>query len=278
MDTGSPAGVSVSEDVNSCDPLKKLYTETSQYNCHVPEDASLHELGNDLAEFLHIEDAKKLASKSLLCQSFDEAYNRNQEEDKCEDQYRTDSTIVTSEKKIFSNSVTFPRSCKKASLAVSTTDGEDNNNITAAVLKQNSYESVKPVDTRSISLPTPSKLVSAMKGSREKQGTPPKKLSVTWAPDVYDPTPSPSTFVRIKKTQPKSESKKKYDKKNGKNKQKGKSSSKGGRGSSKDKKQARKYFGALGDFEVGSPETYCGSSFLQKSITNLQHFSVAEAT
>ncbi|CAL5411099.1 unnamed protein product [Camellia sinensis] len=147
---------------------------------------------------------------------------------------------------------------------------------------------------------TPSKLVSAMKGSREKQGmTPPEKLTVRWAPDVYDPPPSISTSTsgKIKKPQPKSESKRYYDYKNGKNKQKGKPS-KGS--SSKDKKHVRKhggssnkYFqtldnddrvvdynepcGESGCFGVGSPNSYCGSSFLKKSVREL-HFSIAEAT
>ncbi|XP_077232888.1 uncharacterized protein LOC143872896 [Tasmannia lanceolata] len=52
---------------------------------------------------------------------------------------------------------------------------------------------------RSMSLHTPPlKLVSAMKGGREQQGTPWKmKLNVTWAPDVYDPPPvSLSNMVR----------------------------------------------------------------------------------
>ncbi|PQM38719.1 uncharacterized protein Pyn_07868 [Prunus yedoensis var. nudiflora] len=40
--------------------------------------------------------------------------------------------------------------------------------------------------SRSVSLPAPSKLLSAMKGSREKEGLSPGKLTVTWAPDVYD--------------------------------------------------------------------------------------------
>ena len=139
-----------------------------------------------------------------------------------------------------------------------------------------------------------------MKGSREKQGmTPPEKLTVRWAPDVYDPPPSisTSTSVKIKKPRPKSESKRYYDYKNGKNKQKGKPS-KGS--SSKDKKHVRKhggssnkYFqtldnddrvvdynepcGESGGFGVGSPNSYSGSSFLKKSVREL-HFSIAEAT
>ncbi|KAK6140171.1 hypothetical protein DH2020_026169 [Rehmannia glutinosa] len=120
--------------------------------------------------------------------------------------------------------------------------------------------------SRSISLPpekemqeawVPLKLVSALKGSREKQGTPPKKLSVTWA----------LTFLR------------------------------GSRG--KDTKQGRKSGGSnklkpfheengvglvdphVGtvDYNVGTRDPFCGSSFLKESVTKLHlHFPVAEAT
>ena len=74
--------------------------------------------------------------------------------------------------------------------------------------------------------------MSALKGSREKQGLSPKKLTVTWAPDVYDPPPTSVLHtVRSKKQQ---KSKKNNDKKkNGKKGQKGNNS----RGSGKDNKQ-----------------------------------------
>ncbi|KAK9068501.1 hypothetical protein SSX86_012615 [Deinandra increscens subsp. villosa] len=72
-------------------------------------------------------------------------------------------------------------------------------------------------------LPTTLKLVSAMKGSREKQREgPPQKLSVKWAPEVYDPVPtSVSHAVTNNKPQ-------KQSKKNSKSKQKnGSKSSRG---------------------------------------------------
>lgn len=134
------------------------------------------------------------------------------------------------------------------------------------------------------------KLVSAMKGSREKQGASPRKLTVTWAPDVYDPIPN-SLSHSVKGKQKKSRKDKdkdrdnNYNKKNGRKGQKG-SYSRGGGG--KDKKQFRKFGGRsdkcyktmdasddLGDFDVGSPD-YCGSSFLKTSATKV-HYSVTEA-
>ncbi|KAF2288726.1 hypothetical protein GH714_011610 [Hevea brasiliensis] len=129
-------------------------------------------------------------------------------------------------------------------------------------------------------------LVSAMKGSREKLGASPRKLTVSWAPDVYDPIPN-SLSHTVKSNQKKSRKDKGSNKKNGKKSQKG--NSKGG----KDKKQFRKTGGSarldkcykimntldatedLGEFDVGSPD-YCGSSFLKKSPTNF-HYSIAEA-
>ncbi|KAL3642508.1 hypothetical protein CASFOL_013323 [Castilleja foliolosa] len=154
-------------------------------------------------------------------------------------------------------------------------------------------------NSQSTSLPVHLKLVSAMKGTREQlQGAPlPKKLSVTWAPDVYDPIPTSVSHVPSDKNQ-------RYrNKKHGKY-NKHKSSGKSSRGSkSKDsKKQGRKSSGAgsnklkqpfhldsgvvlreppqVGPLDynsVGSQDPFCGSSFLKESVTKL-HYPVAEAT
>ncbi|XP_057801461.1 uncharacterized protein LOC131016756 [Salvia miltiorrhiza] len=145
----------------------------------------------------------------------------------------------------------------------------------------------------STSSATRSKLASAMKGSREKQGIPPKKLSVTWAPDVYDPIPTSVSHVPSSRNQYLRNNGRKY----GKNKQKGGGkSSRGGKG--KDKKQARKNGGTTSkfksvhddsvasfsepeagiiDFDVVGTDPFCGSSFLKESVQKL-HFPVAEAT
>ncbi|KAG8484002.1 hypothetical protein CXB51_023490 [Gossypium anomalum] len=181
--------------------------------------------------------------------------------------------------------------------AVSTPD-DDDDEIVTAMQRMFSEDSVQSPLTysRSISLPTPLKLVSALKGSREKQGLPPKKLTVKWAPDVYDPPPTSLLHtVRSKKQQ---KSKKKNDKKkNGKKGQKGNNSGRGC-GGGKDNKQIRRGGGSsdrcykpppevhqdrlanssvsLEGFNVGSPDPYCGSSFLKKSPTRM-HYSVAEA-
>lgn len=135
----------------------------------------------------------------------------------------------------------------------------------------------------------PLKLVSAMKGTREKQGMPPKRLSVTWAPEVYDPVPTSVSHLPSNKNLNYRSNSKKY----GKYKQK--SGSKSSRGSkSKDKKQVRKsgggstklrpFFETYGDsigephvdFDVSTPDPFCGSSFLKQSVS--MHFPVAEAT
>ncbi|ONI03311.1 hypothetical protein PRUPE_6G250300 [Prunus persica] len=138
--------------------------------------------------------------------------------------------------------------------------------------------------------PAPSKLLSAMKGSREKEGLSPGKLTVTWAPDVYDPPTTSMSHTVTGKKQQKSKNKKNW-KRDGKKGQKG-SSSRG-----KEKKQYRKggasershrYLDSretlvgtnndFGDLVVGSPDqhSYCGSSFLKNSLTSM-HYPVAEA-
>lgn len=82
----------------------------------------------------------------------------------------------------------------------------------------------------------PLKLVSAVRGGREKQGCVPKKLSVTWATDVYDPIPAVESHVPSSKNRHNRNSGKKY----GRNKHKiGEKSS--GDSRPKDKKQTRKY-------------------------------------
>ncbi|KAL9261793.1 hypothetical protein AKJ16_DCAP05676 [Drosera capensis] len=144
--------------------------------------------------------------------------------------------------------------------------------------------------SRSVSLPTPRKLVSAMKGSRE-EGAPLKKLSVSWAPDVYDPPPTSVSHLPKKKTQQQF----KNNKKHGKGKQKGKNMRNGG-GSPKDKKHNRKVSGTSEgysvsfvdadlalprntkssvspvDFDNGedSSDSSCASSFLRKSCGTLR--------
>ncbi|XP_021743022.1 uncharacterized protein LOC110709116 [Chenopodium quinoa] len=146
------------------------------------------------------------------------------------------------------------------------------------------YQSESKSCMRSLSLPTESKLVSALKGSREKIGGPPRKLSVSWAPDVYDPPPTSLSHYPKKKNQQQSKSSKKH----GKGKQKSKSV-RGGGSATKDKKHYHKSGGRsdrcldsfaetdrvlssnsyksldLLDFnedDIGSPDSNCSSSFL----------------
>ncbi|EOY07599.1 hypothetical protein QUC31_011248 [Theobroma cacao] len=187
-----------------------------------------------------------------------------------------------------------PQKClgKCASFSSAVSPPEDDDELETALRRIFTEDTVQSPYSRSISLPTPLKLVSALKGSREKQGLSPKKLSVTWAPDVYDPPPTSVLHtVRGKKQQ---KLKKNNDKKkNGKKGQKGNNS----RGSGgKDNKQFRRgggnadriykpqevqgrvvnTSGELDGFTVGKPDPYCGSSFLKESPTRM-HYSVAEA-
>ncbi|KAJ0262221.1 Uncharacterized protein HA466_0051900 [Hirschfeldia incana] len=85
---------------------------------------------------------------------------------------------------------------------------------------------------------TPVVLIPAIKGSREKHGLTLRKSSVSWADDVYDPTPSIASHTRHRKQQQQQKSRSKDNhKKTGKKGQKNSSSRSG-----KDKKQsARKH-------------------------------------
>ncbi|XP_061341462.1 uncharacterized protein LOC133287800 [Gastrolobium bilobum] len=183
-------------------------------------------------------------------------------------------------------SATFP--IPDMMLPSSSSDEEADTSVTESF----SEHSVHQTYSRSVSLPAPLKLISAMKGSREKNGRSQKKLTVKWAPDVYDPIPTLLSHT-VKNKKPQKPRKKKTEKKNGKKGQKG-NSSRGG--SAKDKKQFRKLDGnsdlcyksldshdkaieastELDALDVRCQDSYCGTSFLKKSVTEV-HYSVAEA-
>lgn len=281
MDAVSRIDMSVSEDVNiihhelSVDPPLSI--------CRAMGDLSVNDLGNGLNEFLNIQDDHKLVSGSISHSTKNGAEKEDIYEESSDQRKQT---TLTSEK-CLSKSATFPCSSKITYSAAPGEVGEGD--IATEVLVQNlSAKSVTPPCLRSISLPSSLKPVSAMKGSREKQGIPPKELSVRWASDVYDPAPTAVSHVVTNKST-------KHGKKSARNKQKGGGkASRGNRGKDK-KQQARKYGGGTSsnsrcfksldvddddgsdDFNAGSPDPYCGSSFLKNSVTKL-HFSVAEAT
>ncbi|KAK2974211.1 hypothetical protein RJ640_014479 [Escallonia rubra] len=279
----SGSGMSVSKDVNS---LPECPVDLPHSTSTVIHDVSVDDLGADLTELLNIQGDQDSVSGSILnC-----GKNGVEKDNIVEKPSQSKLTTVTSEKGL-SKSATFP--CSNVTSSVASVDGQNEDDMVSEVLPHG-HVKANPAYPRSISLPTPLKLVSAMKGTREKLGTPPpKKLTVTWAPDVYDPTPTAVSHVVSNKPQ----RHRNESRKNAKNKQKGsgKASRKG-----KDKKQVRKYGGSsnrcfkslddddravdcdeprvgLMDFNVGSPDPYCGSSFLKTSVTKL-HFSVAEAT
>ncbi|XP_012569435.1 uncharacterized protein [Cicer arietinum] len=124
-------------------------------------------------------------------------------------------------------SATFP--VPQVMLPSSSSDEEADTSVEESPSTQSAHQTY----SRSISLPAPSNLKSAMKGSRDKNGENHMKLTVKWAPDVYDPIPTLVSHTVKNKKQQKSR-KKKYEKKNGKKGQKG-NSPRGGSG--KDKKQ-----------------------------------------
>ncbi|KAH1084503.1 hypothetical protein J1N35_024264 [Gossypium stocksii] len=146
-----------------------------------------------------------------------------------------------------------------------------------------------------VSLPTPMKLVSALKGSRAKQGILPKKRSVTWAPNVYDPPPTSLLHMIRNKRQHKLKRNNNDKKKTGRKGLKGTKSTRGNIGG-KGIKQTRRgsessyrWFKELvvedrvvntaneiDNFIVDKPDAYCGSGFLTQSSTGM-YYSVAEA-
>nr|AGV54156.1 BRI1-KD interacting protein [Phaseolus vulgaris] len=242
------------------------------------DDNFVSNLGRTFSESLHIQDAQKsvhVPQGNDICSESEEnlcgAINKQE----------TSVNMMCLKK-----SATFPT--PNTILPSSSSDEEANTAVTDSLSGDFAHQTY----SRSISLPAPLKLVSAMKGSREKHGVSQGKLNVKWAPDVYDPVPTLlSHTVRSNKKQQKSR-KKKPEKKNGKKGQKGNSS----RGGSSKDKQFRKLSGTSGlcyksmdscdkvfvaateldALDVRSQDSNCGTSFLKKSVTEM-HYSVAEA-
>lgn len=183
--------------------------------------------------------------------------------------------------------------------------------ISSASMDNNDNPQEGAFQMPAISLPVARKLVSAMKGGREKEGLAPRKLSVSWAPDVYDPPPSSVSHLP-KRNNHSYRSSKKHSK--------GKQKSKNSQGSSSSRKKDKKHHHRkvsekaepslrltfamdpvlatnteknlstsnynsttmeLLDFDNGedcdNPDSNCGSSFLRKSCGTL-HLSYAETT
>jgi len=107
---------------------------------------------------------------------------------------------------------------------------EGGNKDVAVALQESFSESVTVVPI----------IIPAIKGSREKHGKSLEKMRVSWAEDVYDPTPSIVSHTRSKKQQQTQKSKSRDNlKKNGKKGQKGSSnSSSSSSRASKDKKSS----------------------------------------
>ncbi|XP_006349518.1 uncharacterized protein [Solanum tuberosum] len=246
---------------------------------------SVNDLGHHFTDYLNIQDAED---------SNDKCNVETVKEDVTKDSHGSDSGNASV--KCLIKCATFP--CSGISVPPAEFGGKELEGDMNAEVMTHGADAKSPdlPYSRSISLPTPLKLVSAIKGGREKQGSLPRKLTVTWAPDVYDPIP---TSVSHLPNPNKGQSHKSGKKKNGKNKQKNNGkSSRGSKG--RDKKQARKHGessqisnhplddsnitpsssevqSSVVDFDIDSPDPFCGRSFLQNSITKL-HFPVAKAS
>lgn len=156
---------------------------------------------------------------------------------------------------------------------------------------------VAPAYERSVSLPPTLKLISALKGGREKNGmtSPTENRHVKWAPDVYDPPVTSVCHSVNSSYQRRSKSRKEKNKQKKKQKQKGKSkknhqnsiqsssamevSDHGSKGVSTTggKSSVDDHEDIIMDYSMGNQEAKCGSSFLRESVAKM-HFSTAEAS
>ncbi|KAL6619785.1 hypothetical protein ACP70R_034924 [Stipagrostis hirtigluma subsp. patula] len=156
-----------------------------------------------------------------------------------------------------------------------------------------------PAYERSVSLPPTLKLISAMKGSRQKNGmaSPTENRHVKWAPDVYDPPVTSvchsvtSSYQRRSKPRKKDKNKQKKkpkarSKKNHQNTVQNSSVLKApdlgleDANASCDQSAPHKpgkHEAMILDYSMGNQDAKCGSSFLRESVAKM-HFSIAEAS
>ncbi|XP_073052593.1 uncharacterized protein [Primulina eburnea] len=188
-------------------------------------DNTMNELKTCFTEFLNIQDDQKSMSGYCLSSDRNAIGNVVKKEVGPENSNKSTSSSLASEK-LFNEYATF------------TPPGE------LKVEKLFGGKEMQETDITAELPETPVKLVSAMKGNREKQGIPTKKLSVTWDSDVYDPVPASVSHFPSYNNQHCRSNGKKY----GKNKQKGGSKSlRGSKG--KDKKQGQKNSGNAHKFK-----------------------------
>lgn len=151
---------------------------------------------------------------------------------------------------------------------------------------------------RSVSLPSPVKLIPAIKGSREKNGVPSPRENrhIKWAEDVYDP-PVTSVSHSVNNSYKRQPNPRKKDKSKQKQKQKGRSKKKTKNtnqnpaviqtpdgledlGTSVDTEAPAdpgKHETEVLDYGISSQDAKCGSSFLLETVAKM-HFSTAEAS
>ncbi|KAK9127135.1 hypothetical protein Syun_015932 [Stephania yunnanensis] len=257
---------------------------------HLIDENTIEELGYAFHDTLNVQDAQETLSSS----SDDASCSQEKERPRSSFRGHQVDSFTTSSMKVLGKSATFPFSQK--SFNTMTVEGT-NETSEMASHEQCFHTPGNPGCTRSTSLPTPLKLVSAMKGSREKQGISAKKLTVTWAAEVYDP---PCTLLShtVKNH---SQQRHKSNKKNSKHKHKKKSL----RSSNIEKHQHRRHasnhvspskssvadeiqsaptFGdrqdsgmELIDFGIAGQDSKCGNSFFRTSLGRV-HMPVAEAT
>ncbi|XP_008241444.1 PREDICTED: uncharacterized protein LOC103339866 [Prunus mume] len=293
MDISSPRGKSVLKNVDSFPGLQPSANQAQSPNSSL-SDRLVSDLVNAVDESLNIKDVgeeslniKDFVEESLNLKDVRKEYVGIKDVGEVEHASSNEEIISGVEKrdacdgpKAQQGKIT--QTCLNKCVTFPNANG---------VLPRNAFSDMAEEEPETaMRMPAPSKLLSAMKGSREKEGLSPGKLTVTWAPDVYDPPTTSMSHTVTGKKQQKSKNKKNW-KRDGKKGQKG-SSSRG-----KEKKQYRKggasershrYLDSretlvgtnndFGDLVVGSPDqhSYCGSSFLKNSLTSM-HYPVAEA-
>ncbi|KAK9279113.1 hypothetical protein L1049_012788 [Liquidambar formosana] len=231
MDISIQYADSISEDISHPPDWEQLSISYRQCTSAIGDNL-VAELGSALTEVLRSEDVQVLLSTSnapsngcdICCLKEDKACEQSKV-------YQAKSLIATS-KKSLGEYENFP--CSSNMTACNTLENGEDEISGTSFHRQSCSESGSPACDN-----TTLKLISAMKGGREKQGLRLEKVTVTWAPDVYDP-PATSLSHTVKNHDQQCS---RMDKRSGKPKHKHKSKSSRSNSIGK-KKQYRKSVGS----------------------------------
>lgn len=195
MDNSSLCGTSVCEGENS-EAISNRFTSVRDHN-------SIDKLSTGLSGKLQISDGEGTGNANDLQKVPVERYyiEEEEEEDEEEDDFSEDELLVQmgyakSESRRDTLKGPQRQHCDEEE------EEEEEDLSEESLMAQMGYLKNEPPKHEPITIPIADlNLISAVKGSRQKEGKPAKECRVSWASDVYDPPPTSAEHFALSKTE-----------------------------------------------------------------------------